>query len=501
MNSKAYFFIIVLICSIGAYSTLCDAQNDSSLEEILEGFDTELPAGNNDELQDVLDGFDGELNPDDNEAEIFDDDILGGFEDNEELYAEPDSAEADFKPARVSLDGFLKFSSSYNFAHDAPEEGETDWRGFSRLKGELQLELGAKLSQGWRIFVSGKTYYDGMYQLRGRDEYTDDLLDEAEAGLDLRDTYLQGSLTKALDTKLGRQIVVWGKSDNIRVTDVLNPLELQEIGLTDIEDLRLPVTMAKFDYYAGDWGLSTIAIPEIRFHELPPFGSDFYPSTSPLPSEEIPATSLENIEYAFAASGVFSGWDLAFYYADFFDRESYLAQNADGTMKRKHARLNMFGAAYNWARGNWLLKAEAAYFDGFKFFLLPETYSRIDALFGLEYSGFSNSTLSLEAANRHLNSFDEILEQSPDYAQEDEFQSAVRVERNFWNETLTLTLLANIYGLAGEDGSLGRLSLQYDLTDAFSLTGTVALYQSGDLQQFQEIGENDRLFFEAKYHF
>ena len=36
--------------------------------------------------------------------------------------------------------------------------------------------------------------------------------------------------------------------DNLRVTDVLNPMDLRVPGLTDIDDLRLPVTMIKLDY-------------------------------------------------------------------------------------------------------------------------------------------------------------------------------------------------------------------------------------------------------------
>ena len=57
--------------------------------------------------------------------------------------------------------------------------------------------------------------------------------------------------------------------------------------------------------------------------------------------------------------------------------------------------------------GNWLFKAEAAYLDGFMFFLTgQETFVRIDLLAGLEYYGFRNTTLSLDMVNRHLVDFD-----------------------------------------------------------------------------------------------
>jgi len=176
---------------------------------------------------------------------------------------------------------------------------------------------------------------------------------------------------KSLDIKLGRQIVVWGKSDNIRVTDVLNPLDMREPGLTDIEDLRLPVATSRLDYYIGDWNLTGIVIHEIRFNKSPEYGSDFYPSSTPPPYEDKPGSRCKNTEYAAAINGIFSGWDISFYWADFYNDTPHMELVSAGPppqIEWKHARLKMFGAAFNQALGNWLLKTEAAYIDGFKFF-------------------------------------------------------------------------------------------------------------------------------------
>jgi len=73
----------------------------------------------------------------------------------------------------------------------------------------------------------------------------------------------------------------------------------------------------------------------------------------------------------------------------------------------------MFGAAFNQALGNWLLKSEVAYIDGFEFFNSPgKDYSRTDVLAGVEYSGFKDTTLSIEVADRQINDFDEALKTS-----------------------------------------------------------------------------------------
>ena len=168
----------------------------------------------------------------------------------------------------------------------------------------------------------------------------------------------------------------------------------------------------------------------------------------------------------------------------------------------KHARLKMFGAAFNAAVGNWLLKTEAAYIDGFEFFNTSDKeYSRTDILAGIEYSGFKDTTVSMEAVNRHINDFDDVLELPPDQAQEDKFQWVFRLTRDFLNDTLTLILLASTFNGTGQDGAFQRVSAEYDVTDSIEIAGGVVLYQSGDLAMYRNIDDNDRLFFNIKYSF
>ena len=496
----AVTFLFLLLFLTTLLPKQSSATDNEALDEILSGFEEEKTS--DDTLKNVNQGFEDETR--DTEEGGIDDEILKGFDD------EPEDAgtalpEKRHKQSIFSLDGYCKLGASYNIAHDSPEGGETDWRGLSRLRTEMQLDLSAKFSNSWQALVSGKGMYDFAYQIKGRDEFTDDVLDNYEKEIELGGTYILGSLTDSLDIKAGRQIVVWGKSDNIRVTDVLNPLDLREPGLTDIEDLRLPVTMTRLDYYIGHWGLTGIAVHEIRFNKSPEYGSDFYPAETPLPHEDKPKSWAENTEFALAVNGIFSGWDISFYGAHIYDdmpHKELVSSGPPPQTEMKHARLKMYGTAFNIAIGNWLLKTEAVYLGGMEFFNSPRRkYSRTDVLAGVEYSGLKDTTVSLEAVNRHLNNFDNILKRPPDEAQEDEFQWVVRLTRDFLNETLTLTLLASTYGTTGQDGAFQRFSVEYDITDAFSVNAGLVTYQSGDKAQFRNIGDNDRLFLELKYSF
>jgi hypothetical protein len=181
-----------------------------------------------------------------NENDLTFDDIFDEFDTgtDDSFESTPPISSQD-EPSIFSLKGFVKAGAVYNTSHDRPQTGETDWQGLSSLYGEMKIELKAKFSDSWRAKFECKGTYDLAYESHGRDEYTDDVLDAYEKEGEILEAYIQGSLLDNLDIKLGRQIAVWGKSDIIRVTDILNPLNTRELGLTEIEDVRLPVPETK----------------------------------------------------------------------------------------------------------------------------------------------------------------------------------------------------------------------------------------------------------------
>ncbi len=450
-----------------------------------------------DELDELLSGFGEEQ-----KESIADDlDFLeGGFEE-EGITSTSETQSEPILPHWLELQGSFKLQSVYNFNHDSPKSGQPDYRGFSmlRARGELIADV---LLGNWQARAGVKGFYDFAYELSNeRNLYTNAVLDDYEKDLELTELYIQGSVTDKLDLKVGRQIVVWGKSDNIRITDVLNPLDLRQPGMVDIRDIRLPVTMTKMDYYIGDWGLSGIVIHEPEFNKTPVYNSDFYPGTQAAPHEKDYSWSLENQQFAFALNGIFSGWDFSYYLAYVFEQAGYLDRSSDDIELAREMSL-MTGAAANIALGNFLLKGEIAYWEGLNYSALPgEEKGRIDSMIGLEYSGINEATISFEFANYHILDFDSKLEDAPGYLEQDQYQYAFRYVHDFMHDTLHLTLLASLYDLDFDGGGFERAQLEYDIDDAVSVTGGIVLYQSGDYQMFSNAGKNDRLFFELEYRF
>ena len=430
--------------------------------------------------------------------------VLEGFEDSTVAADTPLPVDAVDQPERSDsgrLSGRVKLSLASNFSHQSPAADAVDWRGLSRLRGTLDLQWDGEVAPGWKGRVAGSGRYDLAYRIRGRDRYPESLLQEMESELTLGESYLRGSPAPSFDLTIGRQIVVWGRSETLRVTDQINPLDLREHGIVDIEDLRLPVTMVRLDHYRGAWEWSALLIPELRGHQLPAYGSDYYPAAEPLPAESLPADSLANSEWALATRGIFSGWDLSLHVARLLHEDSsYLARNHSGVLMRYHPRVTLAGAAFSAAVGNWLWRGEAALLHGLRLTEMPgESFDRLDLLAGFDYAGLTNTTLSLDLVNRHLQQPDQRLAAAA--IERDAWSGALRYRGEFLHSRLALTALALWSGRQAEGGGLLRLGSEYQIADALNLGISLVNYIKGEASPFDRIADNDRLLLEIDYSF
>ena len=327
------------------------------------------------------------------------DDLLGGFDDAPvvklELPESPISKGWD-------VDGFMRTDMSYSIAKGSPSPGAPDYRGFSRLQTTLRLELPVTISENWRAFVSGQAFHDFSYGLKDRTNFTKALLDLYEDEAEIRDVYIGGSPWPWIDVKIGRQIIVWGAADYLRVVDVLNPLDNRQPGLVDIEDLRLPITMSRLDISVNNrWTLTGVAVHEVEFGNNPVFNGQFFPFAGAPPSETLPSRNLASTELAVSLNGSLPGMDVGLFWADYYDDTAHF-ETRGPDLGLYHSRLSMMGASVNGVLGDWLWKAETALVSGLEFNNSPsDSRSRLDGLVGFEYSGIRDTTLSLEVVNRH----------------------------------------------------------------------------------------------------
>lgn len=421
--------------------------------------------------------------------------------------------------------GSIALSASYNFRdHDAinPDTGgTTDWQGLSKLRTKLYLEHNKSFNDNWQTRISGYGFYDSVFSVRDREDYSNDVLDDYEHESEFQEVWVLGKVRDNLDVKLGRQVVNWGRADSFRVLDVLNPLDNREPGLVDIEDLRLPITMAKMDYFFDEhWNTTLIAIPEMRFSKNAPPGHDFYVQGSK-DFEENKPEHISDTSFAAALTGIYSGWDISFHAARYWRDTPYLnpvfdpvANPADPLQKStfEHSHTTMVGAAGNITLGSWLYKAELALLDGLDYTLysnqpvyglMPTSTTeknRVDALAGVEYFGIANTSFSIEVAHQYIPDFDTAMTPvMPATEEKNTTGVAFRATHSAFNDRMDLT--AVVFGSFGEDGGGARFDAEYDIRDALVLTGGVIFYEESDHIPFNTYYQNDRIFGEIKYSF
>ncbi len=464
-------------------------EEELSLEDALQGFEEEEASPAVMDLEDEVLSIEG---------------ALEGFDEDLPVVEELASIEKSAPESEWSLRGHWLNALSWNTAHSAPSAASRpDYRGLSKLSTKLWLEAEVPLDQGWRLHGESYFRHDFAYSLNGSGDYPQTVLDRYQQDLEIGEFWLRGSLNQDLDLKVGRQIVVWGQSDYLRVNDTINPMDQREPGLGEIETLRLPLGMARADYYLGPWSLTALMIPEQRPSLTATCGSDFSVpgglsesecSALAVP-EQFPEDSLNRAEWGFSAMGRFSGWDLSLYGARLNSNTPYkdLSRN-----QLRYARINQLGAALNVAQGSWLWKGEIAWLDGLEYAQAVDR-QRLDLLLGGEYRGFRDITLSLETVMREIDDYLPVLFDAPDYQQQRSWQTVFAYQHDLNNDTLHLKGVVLRNGDSLDEGGYSRLSVEYDLDDHWSVSGGGIWYQSALLPP--DWGENDRLFIEARQNF
>jgi len=432
------------------------------------------------------------------------DDALGGFDDTPQA-TEPTTTkpEAVQQSSPWTISGSVSFSAAYDYTQNAPTVGESDKRGLSRARPKATFKLKGNLPDQFsipvRILAEASLAHDLVYTVRGRNNYNDTVKNSFERDANLGELYASARFTDELELTVGRQIIVWGTSENLRVVDVINPLDRRELGMVDIEDIRLPLAMARMDYVTGPWTATALAIPQIRFNKNAPSYSPYDSRDGAAPQDDLPTDELNNMELAARLRGNFSGWDLSFHAANTYDDAGH--KETVGTSSRiRHSRVNMLGITADVALGNWLVRGEAASTSGLQTQGVPgKDFRRSDILAGVEYSGFDNASVSFEVANRHLHGWSRAL--SAEGFKKNSQEYALRFSGDYMHDRVHVTALTTRISPLNDGGGFSRASVEYDLQDALSVTGGVTVYHDGTRSPFKGLGDNDRVFLEIKQSF
>ena len=432
--------------------------------------------------------------------------------------------------ASVSSRGSMKPVSEdtrYEFSGTWEQEWgyQTKDTGNQKFEALIEPRLDIDLSNGSNIVAIGRIRLDAVGDLGPDvdrpDNYSDingPLYNDEYAELSLRELYLDTEW-KNVQLRIGKQQIVWGQADGIKVLDVVNPQSFREFILDDFDDSRIPLWTVNAELPLGEGSLQLLWIPDTTYHELAEEGTPYF-LTSPkwvptiptgdsfkVESPDKPNNALEDSDAGARYTLFFKGWDISlnylYHYQDYPVLYQQLVEGAAGDVLQimpDYKRNHLFGTTLSNAFDAFTLRAEFAY--------NTDTYHTSDSLEqrGIEESSEFASVVGLDwqASSDTLLSAQWFLSYLPDYSSDivrDESENTISMlyQQSFANEAWQLRLLA-LYSVEDED-SLYQVKLKYWLDSNLEVWLGSDFFDGTQRGTFGQFDKEDRLLIGFEYGF
>ncbi len=273
---------------------------------------------------------------------------------------------------RLTLGGYLKNETAYRF--DEP-------RTITKIRNIVQVHGDYRINDRQDLSFSAWAYHDLAYDLFDyetisgrfvRDSrqplvFIDNLAQEKDSPVaEIREFHLD-FINDDSDLRIGKQFIVWGVLEGIRITDEINPLDFRELILPDLLDYRIPLWSARADLYVGDDTYEFVWIPDIKFHKPAPPGSE-WELLQEIPNTVRPKSyRLDTSEWGLRWSTTLSQTELSLSYFWTWDdfpvafRNARIDASIDPTFFPSYTRINMYGLTFSRPFGDGILKGELAY--------------------------------------------------------------------------------------------------------------------------------------------
>lgn len=379
------------------------------------------------------------------------------------------------------------------------------------VETSLYLQFDQSLGPRTQLRASGRYYHDEVFRLQNDIEFSPEEISEFRNRYEVRDFYVEHETEGGFYLKFGNQLLAWGMSEYLRVTDIVNKEDLYTFGQQDLENLRLQVPALLGSVTLADWTLEGAVTYAPGYDRLAPTGDEFDPFILlRQPGHTvIRQDPTQKHELFLRATTRWARGDIEFIAGEFNDnRVSSLRIEPQPDSSARHyfgqVRNRALGMAANSVAGSWLLFGEVALHTNrsvrpttSRFLASRDGWPRRDqwlGALGLEYGGFRNLLLSIEVDVIHTLNYDATLP-----ASRDQFSAGVRAYWTAMNERLQLLAVWN--ELADEAGHVARLSLNYDFSDTFTAGLLWVSYDSPNDSIFSPYRHNDTVQAQLRYNF
>ncbi len=367
-----------------------------------------------------------------------------------------------------------------------------------------RTRLRAELEQGYdraKAFVSFNASYNA--------------LEEEKQSIELREAYLDYK-DKHWSLRLGRQFVLWGSADGVRITDLISSMDMREFLAQDYDDIRTPVNALRFNIFNDKLNLETVLVPKFepfRFALNPESAWFLFRGQGAFANQGVNFTYIDeqvktkfsNMEFGSRLKASLAGLDCSVSALYTWNKMPIFAfgqlPNRSMFVRANYYRMGVIGADFSKPLGEFVLRGEGAYkFD--KAFQTnnrvrqePERLNSLHYLVGLDWYAPNDWFISAQFSSERIFNYNTNL------IQEKRMNLAtLNVSKQLLDNTLKLSNF--LYFDLNNRSLFNRFSLDYALTDQIHLFLGADYFGKGNGKgMFARFKDNSEVFFKARYSF
>jgi len=428
--------------------------------------------------------------------------------------------------------GYVMGRAYQDVKDDTPFEKQHDLEGRARLENELTLKdwdalaFVAVEARG-EAFFNDKTAKDADFLLR-------------EAYVEVRKPHFSCTI--------GRQVLTWGKLDDIVILDRLNPQDYRRFIMYNKQERKEPVFMFRHSYFGKGFEIESVFIPEFRASNLQYFGTDwsaydhliqgveegeYSEGTKGIirkirteEKESLTDRSLKNAQGGMRLRTRIGEVDWGFYYMNLLQSLSTLREKSDKglflkrllnfptadnlaaliannpadfdlALEEEHPRMHVAGFDWEAVAGEWGVRGEAAFLSGHPYCAADMSYAERNTLMagiGADHTTANNLSLNVQFIETYILNYKPLF---PD--EEFSHQVTATLSKDFLRGDLTCTL-KHTFNISYKDWMLNP-KVSYKFKNGLQATLGSFLFEGGPTTVFGRYSNQDVIYLEAKIHF
>lgn len=348
-----------------------------------------------------------------------------------------------------------------------------------------------------------------------RSEYNRRMIAGDHSELELRELYLEAFAGPAY-FKLGKQQIVWGTADGLKVLDVVNPQDFREFTLEPFDESRIALWTVNVEVPVKNANLQLIWIPDQTYHDLPERNAVYALNANlprPTPTLDVviedfdrPSRVIADSDVGARLSTFWKGWDLTASYLYHYDDIPVLRRRIEPApggarliLSPEYERTHLFGVTFSNAFGDLTLRGEIGYsLDKYYSTKNPadadgvERVNELSSVIGLDWFGFTDTLLSFQL-------FQSVLSDDPSGLTREQVEHTITflARRDFRNNTVHAENIV-VYNLDRDDGYV-RPKLAYDWRDDVVIWAGVDLFWGTRDELFGQFDDTDRVVFGVEW--